>query len=124
MKQTVRHLNQARVHFFYLETNFKKEFTIILILLEKLKQNRKDMQNLDVELLKYKTSEFLKNAKIKELEEEIEFLRKKNAQDSKKQQKDFDILLQQKKQIVQAQEEQILRKDSECICQAYFLYKL
>ena len=88
-----------------------------------MKQNRKDMQNLDVELLKYKTSEFLKNAKIKELEEELEFLRKKNAQDSKKQQKDFDILLQQKKQIVQAQEEQILRKDSESICQAYFLYK-
>ena len=45
---------------------------MILILYEKLKQNRKDMQNLDVELLKYKTSEFLKNAKIKELEEELD----------------------------------------------------
>lgn len=69
------------------------------------------MENLDMELLKYKTSEFLKNAKIKDLEEEIAFMRKKSLQERKNQQKEFDILLEQKKQIVQAQEEQILRKD-------------
>ena len=54
------------------------------------------MENLDMELLKYKTSEFLKNAKIKDLEEEIAFMRKKSLQERKNQQKEFDILLEQK----------------------------
>lgn len=75
---------------------------------QNLRQSRDDFTNLEIEVLRFKTSQFIDRAKIKELEEENQFLRAARTTIVEETEKKYEKIVEQKRNIIDAQENKIL----------------
>mgnify|MGYP000699884985 CR=1 FL=1 len=72
---------------------------------QNLRKSRQDFSDLEIELLRYKTSQFIHQEKIKELEERNDYLRAAVDSTKLEAKAKYEKIIDQKSEIIDAQEQ-------------------